>query len=98
MVDYMPVELPHRFSLEATRPNAAEIAALAEILPPGTPVYFSAVPTITPPELIAAAALLRKSGLEPVVHIAARRHSRCRRPAETCSPVCAARPMCAGFW
>jgi methylenetetrahydrofolate reductase (NADPH) len=62
-----------RFSLEATRPNAGEIAALAEILPPGTPVYFSAVPTITHAELIADAALLRKSGLEPVVHIAARR-------------------------
>jgi methylenetetrahydrofolate reductase (NADPH) len=62
-----------RFSLEATRPNAAEIAALAELLPGGTPVYFSAVPTIEPSELIAAAALLRKSGLEPVVHVAARR-------------------------
>jgi methylenetetrahydrofolate reductase (NADPH) len=61
------------FSLEATRPNAGEIAALADLLPPGTPVYFSAVPTIEPHELIAAAALLRKSGLEPVVHIAARR-------------------------
>jgi methylenetetrahydrofolate reductase (NADPH) len=61
------------FSLEATRPNAGEIAALADLLPPGTPVYFSAVPTITPQELIAAAALLRKSGLEPIVHIAARR-------------------------
>ena len=61
------------FSLEATRPNAGEIAALADLLPGGTPVYFSAVPTIEPPELIAAAALLRKSGLEPVVHIAARR-------------------------
>ncbi len=61
------------FSLEATRPNAAEIAALADLLPGGTAVYFSAVPTIEPPELIAAAALLRKSGLEPIVHIAARR-------------------------
>ena len=40
------------FSLEATRPNAGEIAALAELLPRGTPVYFSAVPTITPQELI----------------------------------------------
>ena len=65
--------LAHTFSLEATRPNAGEIAALADLLPPGTPVYFSAVPTITPQELIAAAALLRKSGLEPIVHIAARR-------------------------
>lgn len=61
------------FSLEATRPNAAEIAALAEILPPATPIYFSAVPTITPHEIVAAAASLRKTGLEPVVHIAARR-------------------------
>ena len=69
----MPDQFAHRFSLEATRPNAAEIAALADLLPGGTAVYFSAVPTIEPPELIAAAALLRKSGLEPIVHIAARR-------------------------
>ena len=62
-----------QFSLEATRPNADEIVALAEVLPRGTPVYFSAVPTITPQELIGGAALLRKSGLEPVIHIAARR-------------------------
>jgi methylenetetrahydrofolate reductase (NADPH) len=62
-----------RFSIEATRPNVDEIAALAEILPAGTPIYFSAVPTITSAELVAGAALLRKSGLEPVVHIAARR-------------------------
>jgi len=68
-----PNNFARSFSIEATRPNAAEIAALADILPPGTPVYFSAVPTIEPPELIGAAALLRKSGLEPVVHIAARR-------------------------
>jgi len=68
-----PVTFARSFSLEATRPNAAEIAALGEILPPGTLVYFSAVPTIEPPELIAAAALLRKAGLEPVIHIAARR-------------------------
>jgi methylenetetrahydrofolate reductase (NADPH) len=68
-----PNSFARSFSIEATRPNAAEIAALADLLPGGTPVYFSAVPTIEPPELIAAAALLRKSGLEPVVHIAARR-------------------------
>jgi len=69
----MPGDFTQRFSLEATRPNTAEIAALAEIMPPGTPVYFSAVPTITLQELVGGAALLRKSGLEPVVHIAARR-------------------------
>jgi len=61
------------FSLEATRPSAAEIASLGELLPRDTSVYFSAVPTLTPQELVAGAALLRKGGLEPVVHIAARR-------------------------
>ena len=61
------------FSLEATRPTAAEIAALADIVPPATPIYFSAVPTITRQEVTAAAALLRKAGLEPIIHIAARR-------------------------
>ena len=61
------------FSLEATRPSEAEIVGLADVLPRGTPVYFSAVPTLTPQELVAGAALLRKGGLEPVVHIAARR-------------------------
>lgn len=61
------------FSLEATRPTAAEIAEIAGFVPRGTSVYFSAVPTITPGEIVAAAALLRKSGLEPVIHIAARR-------------------------
>jgi methylenetetrahydrofolate reductase (NADH) len=68
-----PADFARNFSIEATRPNAAEIAALAEILPRATPVYFSAVPTITPHELIVAATSLRRAGLEPVVHIAARR-------------------------
>ena len=61
------------FSLEATRPTAAEIAELADIVPPATPIYFSAVPTITRQEIVAAAASLRKAGLEPIIHIAARR-------------------------
>jgi methylenetetrahydrofolate reductase (NADPH) len=61
------------FSLEVTRPDAAEIDKLAAILPKGTPVYFCAVPTITPDEVVAAARSLRAAGLEPVVHIAARR-------------------------
>jgi methylenetetrahydrofolate reductase (NADPH) len=62
-----------RFSIEVTRPSAAEIEAMGAILPQGTPVYFSAVPTITPAELVNAAKLLRRAGLEPVIHIAARR-------------------------
>src|SRR6478752_10559497 len=62
-----------RFSLEATRPTAAEIAALADILPPATPLYLTAVPTQDARELVTAAAAVRKAGLEPVAHIAARR-------------------------
>jgi len=65
--------LARRFSLETTRPGAAEIAALAEILPRGTPLYLTAVPTQDSNELIKAAAALRKAGMEPVAHIAARR-------------------------
>jgi methylenetetrahydrofolate reductase (NADPH) len=63
------------FSLEATRPGVDEIARLCEILKPGTQVYLTAVPNIDIDELVAAAANLRKAGLEPVAHIAARRLS-----------------------
>jgi methylenetetrahydrofolate reductase (NADPH) len=69
----MSAGFSQQFSIEATRPSAGEIAALADILPRATPVYFSAVPTITPDEIVTAAARLRHEGLEPVVHIAARR-------------------------
>jgi methylenetetrahydrofolate reductase (NADPH) len=69
----MPGGFTSRFSIEATRPSAGEIAQIADILPRATPVYFSAVPTITPAEVVTAAASLRQAGLEPVVHIAARR-------------------------
>lgn len=68
-----PAGLTGRFSLEATRPDADEIARLAGILPPATQVYVTAVPTVGPSELIAIAASLRRAGLEPVAHIAARR-------------------------
>jgi methylenetetrahydrofolate reductase (NADPH) len=68
-----PAVFARDFSLEATRPGAAEIATLAAILPPATQVYLTAVPTVDPRALITAAAALRKAGLEPVAHIAARR-------------------------
>jgi len=61
-----------RFSVEATRPTAAEIRELAVILPQGTEVYITAVPKLTADELVAAASRLREAGLEPVVHMAAR--------------------------
>jgi methylenetetrahydrofolate reductase (NADPH) len=69
----MPEQFADRFSIEVTRPSASEIAGLADIVPPGTPIYFSAVPTVGPRELVDAAVSLRKVGLEPVIHIAARR-------------------------
>jgi methylenetetrahydrofolate reductase (NADPH) len=65
--------LARRYSLETTRPGTTEISALAEILPHGTPLYLTAVPTQDANELIKAAAALRKAGMEPVAHIAARR-------------------------
>ena len=60
------------FSLEATRPSADDVDALAAIAPAGTHVYLSAVWTRPPQEVVAAAALLRRAGLEPVPHLAVR--------------------------
>src|ERR1035441_4371466 len=70
-----PTAFARSFSLEVTRPSAAEIAALGELFAPGTPAYLSAVPTQGTRELVAAAAGLRKAGLEPIAHVAARRLS-----------------------
>lgn len=64
----------HDFSLEATRPKAAEIEALRAILRPGTAVYLSAVPARPAEEQAEAAMLVRAAGFEPVPHIAARRY------------------------
>jgi methylenetetrahydrofolate reductase (NADPH) len=61
------------FSLEATRPGAAEIDKVAAILPAATPIYITAVPTQSLAELAGTAARIRKAGLEPTVHVAARR-------------------------
>jgi methylenetetrahydrofolate reductase (NADPH) len=60
------------FSLEATRPSAAELAALAEIAPAGTKVYVSAPPRRSETEALAAAIQLRAAGFEPVPHLAIR--------------------------
>jgi methylenetetrahydrofolate reductase (NADPH) len=59
------------FSIEATRPSAADIAALAG-LGRGTRVYLSAVPNSPAENSIDAAVQLRTAGLEPVPHIAVR--------------------------
>jgi len=63
------------FSIEATRPQPAEIAEMATMLPAATPVYLTAVPKVVGDETVATATALRKAGLEPVVHVAARRLS-----------------------
>jgi methylenetetrahydrofolate reductase (NADPH) len=59
-------------SLEATRPNAQDIAALKAALPAGTPVYLSAVLTRPQEEVVGQAVLVRAAGLEPVPHLAVR--------------------------
>jgi methylenetetrahydrofolate reductase (NADPH) len=59
------------FSLEATRPSDADIAALA-VLKRGTRVYLSAVPNRPADESVAAAIQVRAAGFEPVPHVAVR--------------------------
>jgi methylenetetrahydrofolate reductase (NADPH) len=59
------------FSIEATRPSAADIAALS-VLRRGARVYLSAVPHRPADEALAAAVQIRAAGLEPVPHIAVR--------------------------
>ena len=59
------------FSVEATRPPDADVAALA-VLKRGTRVYLSAVPNRPVDEALGAAIRLRAAGFEPVPHIAVR--------------------------
>src|SRR5579883_621518 len=68
-----PNTVARQFSIETTRPKPDEIKALAERVPAGTEIYLTAVPTQTEDELVAAARNVRRAGLEPVVHVAARR-------------------------
>ena len=59
------------FSVEATRPSAADVAGLS-VLRRGTRVYLSAVPNRPADKSLAAAVQIRAAGLEPVPHVAAR--------------------------
>ncbi|MGO9049107.1 MAG: methylenetetrahydrofolate reductase [Xanthobacteraceae bacterium] len=59
------------FSVETTRPSAADIAALA-VLRRGTRIYLSAVPNRAAEESIAASIQVRTAGFEPVPHVAVR--------------------------
>jgi methylenetetrahydrofolate reductase (NADPH) len=63
------------FSIEATRPSDADIAALS-VLKRGTRIYLSAVPNRPSEEALAAAIRVRGGGFEPVPHVAVRNFSR----------------------
>ena len=60
------------YSIEATRPTAADVAALGGIVPEGTSVYVSAVPAQRAEEAVEHASRLRRGGFEPVPHLAVR--------------------------
>jgi methylenetetrahydrofolate reductase (NADPH) len=59
-------------SLEATRPDDDDIAALRAALPAGTPIYLSAIPTRPQEELVDQAIRVGAAGLEAVPHLAVR--------------------------
>jgi methylenetetrahydrofolate reductase (NADPH) len=59
-------------SIEATRPNADDVAALKAVAAPGTQIYLSAVLTRPQEEVVEQAAAIRAAGLEPVPHLAVR--------------------------
>jgi methylenetetrahydrofolate reductase (NADPH) len=59
-------------SLEATRPNAEDVRAIAAAAPAGTPVYLSAVLARPQEEVVEQAARVRAAGLDPVPHLAVR--------------------------
>jgi methylenetetrahydrofolate reductase (NADPH) len=65
------VALMAGFSLEATRPSDADIAALGT-LPRGTRIYLSALPNRPPHEAVSNAIKVRTAGLEPVPHLPVR--------------------------
>jgi methylenetetrahydrofolate reductase (NADPH) len=61
------------FSLEATRPTAADIDAVAATVGREQPLYLSAVPAQSFAQQADLAAQVRRVGLEPVPHLPARR-------------------------
>lgn len=63
----------HGYSIETTRPKADDISALCDIVPAGASIYVSSVPTQAADEAVTHATRLRRSGFEPVPHLAVRR-------------------------
>lgn len=68
-------EFMRGYSIEATRPTAEDVAALAGVVPRSARIYLSAVPTRRPEEEVGHALRLRQSGFEPVPHLAVRAFS-----------------------
>lgn len=66
------VSFMNGFSVEATRPKAADIEAMRRVVAPGTDVYLSAIPTRRVEEVIDQAKAVQAAGLSPVPHVAAR--------------------------
>jgi methylenetetrahydrofolate reductase (NADPH) len=64
-------------SLEATRPNAHDIAAL-KVTAADTAIYLSAVLTRPQEEVVDQAKAVREAGLEPVPHLAVRNFANAR--------------------
>jgi methylenetetrahydrofolate reductase (NADPH) len=62
-------------SLEMGAHRPQDAAAIAALLPSGTPVYVNHLPRHSLEQSLASIAALRAAGLEPVPHIAARRIS-----------------------
>lgn len=60
------------FSLEVSARDTRAIDSAAELLPAGTEIYLNWIPGDTHHRTIAAAAKLRRAGLTPVPHVAAR--------------------------
>lgn len=63
------------YTIEATWPKPVEIAAVADIAGRGRPLYLSSVPSQSQNQLATLAAETRRAGLEPVVHLSARRQA-----------------------
>lgn len=65
-------EIMKSCTIEATLPTPSELSALNGVLPKGSKIYLSALPGRSHIELAGIAAATRRSGYEPVPHVAAR--------------------------
>ena len=68
-------ELVSGGSIEMSAHRLQDVPAIADVLPVGTPVYVNHLPRNTLAETLAALVAVRRAGLEPVPHLAARRLS-----------------------